>query len=148
MNVPFPLFPARFPFPRSLPEAVSGVCDLHKSPSFQVCAFPSLLLPSPCSLPCFPIDDYVPCPVSLLTIMFPSLFPVDDHVPTLLSYFRLCSLFLSLFLIVPWHSLSWCPYVTFTRLLKVQFYVVSTWVNGPDNYYLCTELCSIFPHYF
>ena len=68
-----------FPFPRSLQEAVSGVCDLHKSPSFQVCAFPSLLLPPPCSLPSFPIDDYVP-----------ALFP----------YFRLCSFPLSLFSIM------------------------------------------------
>jgi len=60
MSIPFPLFPSRFPFPRSLPEAISGVCDSHESPSFQVCAFPSLLFPSHCSLPSFPIDDYVP----------------------------------------------------------------------------------------
>ena len=68
-----------FPFPRSLPKAVSGVCDSHESPPLQVCAFPSLLLPSPCSLPSFPIDDYVP-----------ALFP----------YFRLCSFSLSLFSIM------------------------------------------------
>ena len=74
-----------FPFPRSLPEAGSGICDSHESPPLQTCAFPSLLLPSHCSLPSFPIDDYV---------------------PALFSYFRLCSLSLSLFLIMPWHSLS------------------------------------------
>jgi hypothetical protein len=56
-----------------------------------------------------------------LTITFPSLFPIDDHVPALVSYFRLCSHSLSLFLIMPWHSLSWCPYVTFARLLEMQF---------------------------
>ena len=68
-----------FPFPRSLPEAVSGVCDSHESSPLQVCAFPSLLLPSHCSLPPFPIDDYVP-----------ALFP----------YWRLCSRPLSLFSIM------------------------------------------------
>ena len=92
-SVPFPLFP----FPRSLPEAVSGVCDLHTSPPLQICALPSLLLPSHCSLPSFPIDN---------------------HVPTLLSYFRLCSLSLSLFLIMPWHSLSLMPLCYFYKIVE------------------------------
>jgi hypothetical protein len=86
-----------FPFPRSLPEAVSGVCDSHESPPLQVCAFPSLLLPSHCSLPSFPIDDYV---------------------PALLSYFRLCSLSLSLFLIMPWHSLSLMSLCYFYKIVE------------------------------
>ena len=135
-SVPFPLFPSlyslpAFPFPRSLPEAVSGVCDLYKSPSFQVCAFPPLLFPSHCSLPSFPIDDYVPAlfpywrlcsrPLSLFSIMFLLPFLIFDYAPD-----TLC---------------PWCPYVTFTRLLKVQFYVLSIWVSRPDNYYLCTKLC-------
>ena len=85
-----------FPFPRSPPKAVSGVCDSHKSPPLQVCAFPSLLLPSHCSLPSFPIDDYV---------------------PALFSYFRLCSLSLSLFLIMPWHSLSLMSLCYFCKIV-------------------------------
>jgi len=82
-----------FPFPRSLPEAVSGVCDSHESPHLQVCAFPSLLLPSHCSLPSFPIDDYVPAlypywwlcsrPLSLFSIMFLLPFPIFDYALTL-----------------------------------------------------------------
>ncbi len=147
-SVPFPLFPScfslpAFPFPRSLPEAVSGVCDLHKSPSFQVCAYPSLLLPSPCSLPSFPIDDHVPCPFSLLTIMFPALFP----------YWRLCSrpLFLiSIMLPFPFpisdYGLTLSVHDVLMLLLqdcwKCNFCAVSAWVYGPDNYYLCTKLYS------
>jgi hypothetical protein len=130
-SVPFPLFPSlyslpAFPFPRSLPEAVSGVCDLHKSPSFQACAFPSLLFPSRCSLPSFPIDDYV---------------------PALLSYFRLCSPFLSLFLIMPWHSVLDVLMLLLQDCWKCNFCAVSAWVYGPDNYYLCTKLYSKVPHY-
>ena len=50
MNVPFPLFPARF-FPSLVPcQKQSVVFVTHTS----------LLLPSHCSLPSFPIDDYVP----------------------------------------------------------------------------------------
>jgi len=85
-----------FPFPRSLPEAISGVCDSHESPPLQFCAFPSLLFPSHCSLPSFPIDDYV---------------------PALFSYFRLCSLSLSLFLIMPWHSLSLMSLCYFCKIV-------------------------------
>ncbi len=86
-----------FPFPRSLSEAVSGVCDSHESPPLQICAFPSLLLPSHCSLPSFPIDDYVPSP-----------FP----------HFRLCSFSLSLFLIMPWHSLSLMSLCYFYKIVE------------------------------
>ena len=132
-SVPFPLFPSLVPYQKQ-----SVVFVTHTSPllSKSVHSLPSSS--SHCSLPSFPIDDYVPAlfpywrlcsrPLSLFSIMLLLPFPIFDYVPD-----DLC---------------PWCPYVTFTRLLKVQFYVVSTWVNGPDNYYLCTELCSIFPHYF
>ncbi len=73
-----------FPFPCSLPEAVSDVCDSHESPPLQVCAFPSLLLPSHCSLPSFPID----------------------------------ALSLSLFLIMPWHSLSLMSLCYFYKIVE------------------------------
>jgi hypothetical protein len=95
-----------FPFPRSLSEAVSGVCGSHESPTLQICAFTSLLLPSPCSPPSFPIDNYVPAlfpywrlgprPLSLLTIMLLLPFPIFDYAPSPFPYFWLCL----------WHSLS------------------------------------------
>ena len=140
-SIPFPLFPSLVPYQKQ-----SVVFVTHTSPllSKSVHSLPSF--PSHCSLPSFPIDDYVPAlfpywrlcprPLSLLMIMFPPSFPIFDYAPS--PYFRLC----------PDTLCPWCPYVTFTRLLKVQFYVVSTWVNGPDNYYLCTKLCSKLPHYF
>ena len=109
-SIPFPLFPSRFS-PPSFPARSSQWCLWLTRVPF----FPSLCIPFPPPLPTGP------CPLSLLTIMSLPSFPIDDHVPTLLSYFRLCSLFLSLFLSMPWHSLSWCPYVTFARLLEMQF---------------------------
>ena len=118
-----------FPYPRSLPEAVSGVCDSHESPSFQVCAFPSLLL-FPLFPALFPYWRLCPCPLSLLMIMFPPSFPIFDYAPSPFPYFWLC----------PDTLCPWCPYVTFARLLEMQFDAVSAWVNGPDNYYLCTKL--------
>ncbi len=96
-----------FPFPRSLPEAVSGVCDSHESPPLQACAFPSLLLPSHCSLPSFPIDDCVP-----------ALFPYWRLCSRPLSYLWLCSFFLSLFLIMPWHSLSLMSLCYFYKIVE------------------------------
>ena len=83
---PFPLFPSLVPYQKQ-----SVVFVTHTSPllSKSVHSLPSSSLPT------------VPFPFSLLTIMSLPSFPIDDHVPTLLSYFRLCSLFLSLFLIMP-----------------------------------------------
>ena len=112
-----------FPFPRSLPEAVSGVCDSHESPSFQVCAFPSLLL--------FPL--------------FPALFP----------YWRLCSRPLFLFsIMLPLPIFDYALTLSVLDVLmlllqdcwKCNFCAVSAWVNGPDNYHLCTKLYSKVPH--
>ena len=83
---PFPLFPSLVPYQKQ-----SVVFVTHTSPllSKSVHSLPSSSLPT------------VPFPFSLLTIMSLPSFPIDDHVPTLLSYFRLCSLFLSLFLSMP-----------------------------------------------
>ena len=105
-SVPFPLFPSLVPYQKQ-----SVVFVTYTSPllSKSVHSLPSSSLPT------------VPFPLSLLTIMSLPSFPIDDYVPALLSYFRLCSHSLSLFLIMPWHSLSWCPYVTFARLLWMQF---------------------------
>jgi hypothetical protein len=99
---PFPLFPALFPFWRL------------------------------CSLPSFPIDDYVPSPFPYFRLCSLPSFPIDDYVPALFPYWRLCSRPLSLFsimLLLPFPIFNhfpdtlcpWCPYVTFTRLLEVQF---------------------------
>ena len=88
--------------------------------------FPSLCIPFP------PPPPTVPCPLSLLTIMFPLSFPIFDYAPSPFPYFWLC----------PDTLCPWCPYVTFARLLEMQFDAVSAWVNGPDNYYLCTKLYS------
>ena len=65
VNVPFPLFPARF-FSSLVPcQKQSVVLVTHPSPllSKSVHSLPSSSLPP------------VPCPLSLLTIMFPALFP-------------------------------------------------------------------------
>jgi len=108
----------------------------------RVPSSPNLCIPLPPALPT------VPCPLSLLTIMSLPSFPIDDYVPTLFSYFRLCSLFPSLFLIMPWHSLSLMSLCYFCKIVgNAIFDAVSAWVNGPDNYYLCTKLYSKVPHY-
>ena len=90
MNVPFPSFP--FPlFPSLIPcQKQSVALVTHPIPllSKSVHPLPSSSLPP------------VPCPLSLLTIMFPPSFPIDDYVPALFPYFRLCSFSLSLFLIM------------------------------------------------
>ena len=88
-SVPFPLFPSLVPYQKQ-----SVVFVTHTSPllSKSVHSLPSSS--SHCSLPSFPIDN---------------------HVPTLLSYFRLCSL--SLFLIMPWHSLSLMSLCYFCKIV-------------------------------
>ena len=132
-SVPFPLFPSLVPYQKQ-----SVVFVTHTSPllSKSVHSLPSTSLPT------------VLCPLSLLTIMSPPSFPIDDYVPALFSYFRLCSLSLSLFLIMPWHSLSLMSLCYFYKIVESAIYVLSIWVSRPDNYYLCTKLCSKFPHYF
>ncbi len=89
-SVPFPPFPSLVPYQK---QSVVFVTHTSLLLSKSVHSLPS-------SLPT------VPCPLSLLTIMSPPSFPIDDYVPALFSYFWLCSLSLSLFLIMPWHSLS------------------------------------------
>ena len=106
MSVPFPLFPSRFSLP-SFPTRSSQWCLWLTRVPF----FPSLCIPFPPPLPT------VPCPLSLLTIMSLPSFPIDDYVPTLLSYFRLCSLSLSLFWIMPWHSLSLMSLCYFCKIV-------------------------------
>ncbi len=125
-----------FPFPRSLPKAISGACDSHESPPLQFCAFPSLLFPSLCSLPSFPIDDYVPAlfpywrlcsrPLFLFSIMLPFSFP----------YFWLC----------PDTLCPWCPYVTFARLLEMQF-LCSKCLSERTGQLLFVTYSKV-PHYF
>ena len=123
-SVPFPLFPSLVPYQKQsvvlwltrVPSSPS-LCILFPPPPFPL--FPAL----------FPYWRLCPRPLSLLTIMFPPSFPITDYAPSPFPYFRLC----------PDTLCPWCPYVTFTRLLEMQFYVVSTWVNGPDNYYLRTK---------
>ncbi len=106
MSVPFPLFPSCFSLP-SFPTRSSQWCLwLTRVPSS-----PSLCIPFPPPLPT------VPCPLSLLTIMSPPSFPIDDYVPALFSYFRLCSLSLSIFLIMPWHSLSLMSLCYFCKIV-------------------------------
>ena len=95
-SVPFPLFPSLVPCQKQ-----SVMFVTHTSP---------LLSKSVHSLPT------VLCPLSLLTIMSPPSFPIDDYVPALFSYFRLCSL--SLFLIMPWHSLSLMSLCYFYKIVE------------------------------
>ena len=116
-----------FPFPRSLPEAISGVCDSHESPPLQIYAFPSLLL-SPLFPALFPYWWLCSRPLSLFSIMLPLPFPIFDYALTL-SVLDVLMLLLQ-------------------DCWKCNFCAVSAWVNGPDNYYLCTKLYSKVPHYF
>ncbi len=95
---PFPLFPSLIPFQKQSVVFVTHMSSLLSS-------LPSSSLPT------------VPCPLSLLTIMSLPSFPIDDYVPTLLSYWRLCSLSLSLFLIMPWHSLSLMSLCYFCKIV-------------------------------
>jgi hypothetical protein len=57
-----------FPYPCSLSEAVSGVWFTRIPSTAEFVCFPSLLLPSHCSLPTFPIFDYFPAHLSSLMI--------------------------------------------------------------------------------
>jgi len=122
-SVPFPLFPSLVPYQK---QSVAFVT--HTSPllSKSVHSLPSSSLPT------------VPCPLSLLTIMFLLPFPIFDYVPSPLPYFWLCS----------WWSLSLMSLCYFYKIVESAIYVLSIWVSGPDNYYLCTKLCSKLPHYF
>ena len=138
MNVPFPLFPSRFSLPSFPTRSSQWRFGLTRVPSSPSLCIPFPPPPFPLFPALFPYWRLCPRPLSLLTIMFPPSFPIFDYAPFSFPYFWLC----------PDTLCPWCPYVTFTRLLKVQFYVVSTWVNGPDNYYLCTKLYSKVPHYF
>jgi hypothetical protein len=138
MNVPFPLFPSRFSLPSFPTRSSQWRLWLTRVPSSPSLCIPFPPPPFPLFPALFPYWRLCPRPLSLLTIMFPPSFPIFDYAPSPFPYFWLC----------PDTPCPWCPYVTFTRLLKVQFYVLSIWVSRPDNYYLCTELCSIFSHYF
>ena len=110
-SVPFPPFPSRFPFP-----LFPSLVPFQKQPVVFVTYISPLLSKSVHSLPSSSLPT-VPFPLSLLTIMSPPFFPIDDYVPALLSYFRLCSLFLSLFLIMPWHSLSLMSLCYFCKIV-------------------------------
>ena len=116
-SIPFPLFPSLVPYQK---QPVVFVTHMSPLLSNSVHSLPSSSLPT------------VPCPLSLLTIMFPPSFPIFDYAPSPSPYFWLC----------PGTLCPWCPYVTFAKLLEMQFDAVSAWVNGPDNYYLCTKLYS------
>jgi len=137
MSVPFPLFPSRF-FPSLVPfQKQSVVFVTHTSPllSKSMHSLPSSS--SHCSLPSFPIDDYVPAlfpywrlcshPPFLFSIMLPLPFPIFDYALTL-SVLDVLMLLLQ-------------------DCWKCNFCAVSAWVYGPDNYYLCTKLYSKVPHY-
>ena len=68
-------------------------------------------LPFPLFPSLFPYWRLCPCPLSLLMIMFPPSFPIFDYAPSPFPYFWLC----------PDTLCPWCPYVTFARLLEMQF---------------------------
>ncbi len=148
MNVPFPLFPSRFSLP-SFPARSSQWCLwLTRVPSSLSLCIPFPSPPFPLFPASFPTDDYVPalfpywrlcsCPLSLLTIMSPPSFPIFDYVPSPFPYFQSCS----------WLSLSLMSLCYFYKIVGSAIYVLSIWVSRPDNYYLCTKLCSKFSHYF
>ncbi len=148
MSVPFPLFPSRFSLPSFPIRSSQWRLWLTRVPSSPSLCIPFPPPPFPLFPALFPYWRLCPRPLSLMTIMFPSSFPIFDYVPAPFPIFNCVPSPFPYFRLCPDTLCPWCPYVTFTRLLKVQFYVVSTWVNGPDNYYLCTKLCSKLPHYF
>jgi hypothetical protein len=59
-----------FPFPRSLPEAVSGACDSPESPPLLSLCVPFPPSPFPLFPALFPYFRLCPCPLSLFSIMF------------------------------------------------------------------------------
>ncbi len=132
MNVPFPLFPARSLLPSFPARSSQWRLWLTRVPSslslripFPPPSFPLFPAPFPCFRLCscpFPYWRLCSCPLSLFSIMFLPPFPIVDYVPDNLCF--------------------WCPYVTYTDCRNCNYYVLSIWVNRPDNYYLCTKLCS------
>ncbi len=132
-SVPFPLFPSLVPTRSSqwrlwltrVPSSPS-LCIPFPTPPFPL--FPAL----------FPYWRLCSRPLSLLTIMSPPSFPISDYVPSPFPYFQSC----------PWHSLSLISLCYFYKIVESAIYVLSIWVSRPDNYYLCTKLCSKFSHYF
>ena len=111
MSVPFPLFPSRFSLP-SFPTRSSQWCLwLTQVPFSSSLCIPFPPLPLPLFPSLFPYWRLCPCPLSLLTIMFPPSFPILDYAPFSFPYFWLC----------PDTLCPWCPYVTFARLLEMQF---------------------------
>ena len=129
MSVPFPLFPSRFSLPSFPTRSSQWRLRLTRVPSSPSLCIPFPPPPFPLFPALFPYWRLCPRPLSLLMIMFPPSFPIFDYAPFSLPYFWLC----------PDTLCPWCPYVTFARLLEMQFHAVSAWVNGPDNYYLCTK---------
>ena len=141
MSVPFPLFPSlcSLPvFPSLVPfQKQSVVFVTHTSPLLSKSMHSPPSCSSHCSLPSFPIDDYVPAlfpywwlcshPLFLFSIMLPFPFPIFDYALTL-SVLDVLMLLLQ-------------------DCWKCNFCAVSAWVYGPDNYYLCTKLYSKVPHY-
>ena len=95
-SIPFPLFPSLVPYQKQSVVFVTYTSPLLSKP---VHSLPSSSLPA------------VPFPLSLLTIMFPPSFPIFDYAPFSFPYFWLC----------PDTLCPWCPYVTFARLLGMQF---------------------------
>ena len=106
-----PAFPSRFSLP-SFPSRSSQWCLwLIQVPFFPSLCIPFPPLPFPLFLSLFPCWRSCSLPCSPLTIMFPPSFPIFDYAPTPFPYFWLC----------PDTLCPWCPYVTFARLLEMQF---------------------------
>jgi hypothetical protein len=99
-SVPFPLFPSRFSLP-SFPTRSSQWCLwLTQVPFFPSLCIPFPPLPFPLFPSLFPYWRLCSRPPFLFSIMLPFSFPIFDYALTLCP---------------------WCPYVTFARLLEMQF---------------------------
>ena len=106
-----PAFPSRFSLPSFPPRSSQWCLWLVQVPFFPSLCIPFPPPPFPLFPSLFPYWRLCPCPFSLLTIMFPPSFPIFDYAPTSFPYFWLC----------PDTLCPWCPYVTFARLLEMQF---------------------------
>ena len=125
-----PAFPSRFSLP-SFPSRSSQWCLwLVQVPFFPSLCIPFPPLPFPLSPSLFPYWRLCPCPLSLWTIMLlpPFLFSIMLPLPFPIFDYALTLSVLDVLMLL----LQDC--------WKCNFCAVSAWVNGPDNYYLCTKL--------
>ena len=134
-SLPIISLPA-FPFPQSLPEAVSGACDSPESPPLLSLCVPFPPSPFPLFPALFPYFRLCPCPLSLFSIMFLLTFhPLWTYVPyTNCWNYNLCIKWLSEQnrQLLSMHKLCPSSYIHFQCKRVSNFGLVNSW-KSPFN---------------